>query len=487
MKPNELSIVEAHEKLVRREVSCTELVQSCLDQIHKFDPVFKVFITVCKEEALQRAKAVDEKIANGQSIGLLEGIPFSAKDVILTEDVRTTGGSNMLGNFIAPYDATVIARLKEAGAILIGKTNCDAYGHGSSTENSDFFVTRNPWDRERISGGSSGGAAAAVSMDMCIFALGEDTGGSIRQPAAMCGVTGLKVSYGRVSRYGSIAYASSLDTIGPLIKTIEDTGIVLGCIAGIDEKDHTTVPNDVPDYRSLIKHPRKKLKIGMPREYFTDELDKEVRAVILEAVEVLRRKGHEIREVSLPYTKYAIATYYLLAPAETSTNLARLDGVRFGHRTDSFTTLDELYKKSRAEGFGAEAKRRIMVGTYALSAGYFDAYYKKAQKVRTLLRVDFDRAFEEVDLLITPTSPFTAFKVGEKVEDPLSMYLADIYTIAFSLAGLPTISIPCGFLKRLPVGMQITGKYLDETTVLQAAEEYQQATSFHAQKPPLPA
>lgn len=478
MNPHKLTIVEAHGKLKKKEIKCVDLVRACLDQIHKYDEKIHAFLTVCEESALREAEEVDCKIERGEEIGILCGIPYSVKDVILTEGVKVTAGSKMLENFIAPYDATVITRLREAGAILIGKTNCDAYGHGSSTENSDFGITKNPWDTERIAGGSSGGSAASVAMDMCLFSLGEDTGGSIRQPSAMCGVTGLKTSYGRVSRYGSIAYASSLDSIGPIAKTVEDIGIVLECIAGHDERDHTTTKSDFKDIQTKDKKPT----IGIPLEYFSDDLNAEMKKTMLDAIGEFKKLGYEIKDISLPHTRYSIATYYIIACAETSTNLERLDGIRYGHRAEHTKDLEDFYKKSRGEGFGAEVKRRIMMGTYVLSAGYFDAYYKKAQKVRTLIRKDFDEVFKECDIILSPTSPFTAFKFGEKANDPLAMYLADIYTIGFSLAGLPTISIPAGFMDRLPVGMQLTGRYLDESAVLSTARDYQAVTSFHKEK-----
>jgi len=483
MKIASLSILKAHEALQNGDYSCEALVKVCFEHIKKYDPQIKAFLTLCEESALESARQVDEKLKRGESIGILEGIPFSAKDVLLTEDVRTTAGSKMLEPFIAPYDATVIARLKAAGAILVGKTNCDAYGHGSSTENSDFFVTKNPWDTERVAGGSSGGSAASVAMGMCLFSLGEDTGGSIRQPAALCNVTGLKTSYGRVSRYGSVAYASSLDTVGPFGKSVEDAALVLSCIAGLDRNDHTTLPKEVPDYGAQLEG--KPCTIGIPKEYFSDALDSSIKARIDEAIETFESLGYTVKSISLPTTDYCTAAYYILAPAETSTNLGRLDGIRYGHRTKEFDTLEELYSKSRGEGFGPETKRRIMIGTYTLSSGYVEAYYKKAQKVRTLIRQDFDRAFEEVDLILSPTSPFTAFKVGEKAADPLSMYLADIYTVGFSLAGLPTISIPCGFVGTLPVGMQLTGRYFEEVSVFQVAHAFQKATDFHKKSSPL--
>jgi aspartyl-tRNA(Asn)/glutamyl-tRNA(Gln) amidotransferase subunit A len=486
MNPSELTIVRAHEGLMKKDFSCKELIQSCLDHIKKYDREIKAFITICEKESLEKADIVDKKIKTGQKIGILEGIPFSVKDVILTEDIKTTAGSHMLHNFTAPYDATVIKKLKQAGAIIIGKVNCDAYGHGSSTENSDFFVTKNPWDFSRVSGGSSGGSAASVAANMCLFSLAEDTGGSIRQPASFCGVTGLKTSYGRVSRYGSVAYASSLDTIGPITKTAEDAAIVLQCIAGKDSYDHTTFPDDVPEYSKQINQDFSGKTIGIPKEYFPSDLNTEIKASIDASLHAFSEMGLSVKEVSLPYTKYCLSVYYLLALAETSTNLARLDGVRFGHRTKEFETLDELFQKSRSEGFGDEVQRRIMIGTYALSAGYFDAYYKQAQKVRTLIIQDFNNIFQEVDFLISPTSPFPAFPVGEKINDPLTMYLADIFTISFSLAGLPTISIPCGYTNQLPIGMQLTGKYKNDKDVLSLAYQYQKETEFHQKKPPLP-
>jgi len=381
----------------------------------------------------------------------------------------------MLEPFIAPYDATVIKRLKEVGAIVIGKTNCDAYGFGSSTENSDFGVTKNPHDLSKVAGGSSGGSAASVAAGMCVFSLGEDTGGSIRQPSAFCGIYGLKVSYGRVSRYGSIAYASSFDSIGPMARSTRDVAIVLSVIAGKDSMDHTSIPGLVPDYIAELKATELKSKrIGIPKEYFSG-LDATMTKIINNALDTFKKEGYEIVEISLPHTKYAIAAYYLLVTSEASSNLARLDGVRFGYQAPDPTSIEDLYKRSRSHGFGPEVKRRVMLGSFALSSGYIDAYYKRAQKVRTLIREDFRKAFETVDLIITPTSPFPAFTIGEKVNDPMTMYLADVFTVGFSLAGLPTINVPCGTMEHLPVGMQITAPYLDETSVLQAASVFEQA------------
>jgi len=484
MKLHELTIVEAHNALVHKDISTVELVTACIARIYSIDNRINAFITILDEEALAQAHTIDAKIAAGEKIGMLTGIPYSAKDVIMTEGVRTTAGSNMLREFIPPFNATVIEHLNQAGAILIGKTNCDAYGHGSSTENSDFFVTRNPHDTTRVAGGSSGGAAAAVALGMGLFALGEDTGGSIRQPASFCGITGLKVSYGRVSRYGIIAYASSLDTVGPLTKNAEDCAIVLSAIAGRDNRDHTTVHETPTDYYAAIKKKDMHgLRIGIPVEYFTKDLDREVNNIVMEAVRKLKVQGCVIEEVSLPLTSVAIPTYYSIAASETSANLARLDGIRFGHRTTLAQSTEEVFKQSRMEGLGAEAQRRIMLGTYALSAGYHDEYYKKAQKVRTLLRKEFESAFKKVDVLICPTSPFTAFRIGEKSANPAEMYLADIYTTAFSLAGLPTINVPCGYISDLPVGMQIAGPYTDEMTVLQVAAAFEQVTDWHKKRP----
>ncbi|MBU0531042.1 MAG: Asp-tRNA(Asn)/Glu-tRNA(Gln) amidotransferase subunit GatA [Candidatus Uhrbacteria bacterium] len=473
MMISKLSIEEARKGLTSRSFSCRELIESCLSVIEEKDAEIHAFLSVCSEDALKQADLVDAKIARGETIGMLEGIPYSVKDVILVEDMKATAGSRILEEFVAPYDATVIKRLKEAGAIVIGKTNCDAYGFGSSTENSDFGVTKNPHDLTRVAGGSSGGSAASVAAGMCIFSLGEDTGGSIRQPSAFCGITGLKVGYGRVSRYGSIAYASSFDSIGPMARSARDVAIVLSVIAGVDEHDHTTVSDDVPDYIAHVETEEKKaMRIGVPAEYL-EGLDPAIRSVFDRALNKFRRMGHEVIDISLPHTKYAIACYYLLATSEASSNLSRLDGVRFGYRDKDAKTMEELYKSSRSYGFGPEVKRRIMLGTFALSAGHFDAYYKKAQKVRTLIRKDFDDAFKAIDVIVTPTAPSTAFKVGEKTDDPVEMYLADVYTVGFSLAGLPTVSVPCGLVDDLPVGMQISGPLLHESRVLHAAHVFE--------------
>ena len=490
MNPNKLTIGEAHDGLARKQFSATELVESCLSQIDNFDSNINAYVTVNRDNARKEAIGVDSKIAGmddpSKELGILEGIPYGAKDAILTEDIKSTASSNLLKNFIAPFDATVIKRLKQAGAILIGKENQDAYGHGASTENSDFFVTKNPWDKSRVAGGSSGGGAAAVASDMTIFSLGEDTGGSVRQPSALCGVTGLRPSYGRVPRYGCIAYASSFDTIGPITKTVSDNAIVLNIIAGLDKNDHTTRPNLVPNYKEEVRSKPTRLKFGIPKEMFNEGVESGTRRALEGAFDKLRELGHEIVEISLPLsTDVGIATYYLLTTSETSSNLARLDGVRYGSAPENPETLEELYTKTRTAGFGSENRRRIMLGTYALSAGYYDAYYKKAQKVRTLIRRDFDKAFQDIDFILSPTSPFPAFKVGEKVEDPLALYLADINNVGFAIAGLPTISIPAGFSGGLPVGLQITGKYFDEVGVYKVAHQLQSNTDHHLKKPDL--
>ncbi len=468
-----LSIEELHAGLRAGTFTCREIIEDCLARIREKDPEIHAFLSVYPEQALERADAVDEKIRAGKVIGPLEGIPFSVKDVILVEDMRATGGSKMLEPFVAPYDATVIRRLREAGAIVIGKTNCDAYGFGSSTENSDFGVTKNPHDLSRVAGGSSGGSAASVAAGMCVFSLGEDTGGSIRQPSAFCGIYGLKVSYGRVSRYGSIAYASSFDSIGPMARSTRDVAIVLSAIAGHDPMDLTSVPGAVPDYVGRLDASEIKPKrIGIPKEYFSG-LDPAMKKIVEDALDAFKKKGYETVEITLPHTKYATAAYYLLVTSEASSNLARLDGVRFGYRAPDPTSVEDLYARSRSHGFGPEVKRRVMLGSFALSSGHIDAYYKRAQKVRTLIREDFRRAFETVDLIVTPTSLFPAFAIGEKTDDPMAMYLADIFTVGFSLAGLPTMSVPCGTVDHLPVGMQITAPYLEEAAVLGAASEFQ--------------
>lgn len=493
MQLNHLTIKQAHNGLAKKEFSAVDLVKACLEQIKKIDKKVSAFISVTEKEALGQAQLVDTKIAKGGKIGILEGIPAAVKDNILVEGVKTTAGSKMLENYVASYDATVIKKLKAAGMILLGKTNLDEFAMGSSTETSYFGPTKNPWDLKRVPGGTSGGSAAAVAADECVYALGSDTGGSIRQPASFCGVVGLKTTYGRVSRYGLIAMASSLDQIGPITKTAEDARIVLEAIAGRDEMDATSVADKKQEVKEISL---KKIKIGVPKEYFVAGMDRGVEKCVKEAIKKLEELGAKIEEVSLPHAKYGLAVYYIIMPAEVSANLARFDGIRYGYSiADSKNPpvspfykggLYEVYAFSRAEGFGDEVKRRIMLGTYTLSAGYYDAYYLKAQKVRTLVKQDFEKAFQKVDCLVTPTSPTVAFKLGEKFDDPLTMYLSDIYTVSMNVAGVPAISAPCGFVPPsggLPVGLQIIGKYFDEATILNVAQAYEEATGWHKMKP----
>lgn len=464
MNLNTLTIQQCHDGLKKGDFTSVELTKACLKQIKKRNKKINAFISVFENEAMAEAKKADEMIANNKQQELT-GIPFAVKDAINTLDRRSTGGGKILDNYISPYEATVIKKIREQGAVLIGKNNCDAFGHGASNEQSMYGPVRNPHDEKRVAGGSSGGSAAAVADHQCIFSIGEDTGGSIRQPASFCGVVGLRPSYGRNSRYGIMPMASSLDTVGPITKTVEDCKIVQGIIEGKDPKDGTTVS------RKSIKS-LKSLRVGVPKEYFEVEgMDEEVRKIVENKIEELKKnKEIEIVPVSLPMTKYAIPVYYLVVPSEDSSNMGRLDGVRYGNQA-KHKTLYDLYAKSRAEGFPEEVKRRIMIGTYALSAGYYDAYYRKAQKVRTLIRQDFDKVFSEVDLLITPTSPFSAFKVGEKKDDILAMYLADIFVAPAAVAGLPAISVPAGETKKgLPVGLQIIGNRLEEEKVLQLAK-----------------
>lgn len=484
LRLNELTISELRRLLDNRDISPLDILKDVFDQIGNVEDKIKAYITLSRDEALNMAKKAEERILSNKS-SLLTGIPVAIKDNICTAGILTTCASKILYNFIPPYDSTVVLKLKEQGFVLIGKTNLDEFAMGSSTENSGYFTTRNPWDLERVPGGSSGGSAAAVAADECISALGSDTGGSIRQPASLCGVVGLKPTYGRVSRYGLIAFASSLDQIGPITKDVTDAAIMLNVIAGHDLKDSTSVPKDVPDYARSLGRDIKGVKIGIPKEYFTKGLDSEVDSAVKEAIKKLESLGAIAMEVSLPHTGYAVATYYILATSEASSNLARYDGVKYGFRAEG-KDLFEMYMNTRAQGFGAEVKRRIMLGTYALSAGYYEAYYKKAQQVRTLIKDDFERAFKIVDLIITPTSPTPAFKIGEKTADPLQMYLSDIYTISANLAGVPAISIPCGFSKtNLPLGLQIIGKPFDEETVLRVAYAYEQSTEWHLRRPSL--
>lgn len=467
--------------LTAGEFTSRELTEHLLARIERLDGDLNSLITVTTELALAAADAADACRARGEA-GPLTGLPLAIKDLLCTDGVRTTAGSRMLANFVAPYDATVVEKLKAAGTVSLGKTNLDEFAMGSSNENSAFGAVKNPWDAAAVPGGSSGGSAAAVAAGLVPAAMGTDTGGSIRQPAAFCGITGLKPTYGRVSRYGIIAYASSLDQAGPMARTAEDCALLLNAIAGHDPRDSTSVARGVPDYTEELDAPLTGLKIGLPREYFGDGLDPEVEAATREAIRVFEALGASVREVSLPHTHYAIPAYYVIAPAEASSNLSRYDGVRFGHRCEAPTDLIDLYKRSRAEGFGEEVKRRILIGTHTLSEGFFDAYYKKAQQVRRLIRQDFLDAFEEVDVLMGPASPTPAFDLGAK-KDPVSMYLQDIYTIAVNLAGIPGISVPAGFVKGRPVGLQILGTHFAEPRLLNVAHQFQQATDWHRRRP----
>jgi aspartyl-tRNA(Asn)/glutamyl-tRNA(Gln) amidotransferase subunit A len=484
----DLTLKETAQKLRSKEFSAKELVLATLDRIKKIDDKIHAFVTICDTEALAAADKADEMIAKtpAAELPLLCGIPFTAKDVFCTKGVKTTASSKILENYFPPYDATSIRKLKEMGAILIGKTNHDAFGFGSSTENSDFQTTRNPWDLTKVPGGSSGGSAAAVAANMGIFSLAEDTGGSIRQPACFCGVTGIKVTYGRVSRSGVIAYGSSLDTIGVISKTVEDAAILLTVIAGQDPLDATSLPTPVPDYFSFLDKGIKNIKIGIPKEYFGQGLDPQIEKNIKTAINKFVGLGAKIIDVSLPYTKYAIPAYYLSGISEVSANLARYDGIRFGYSSKDVDNIEEVYFKSRGQGFGPEVKRRIMLGTFALSAGYYDAYYKKAQQVRQLIKEDFDKAFKKTDLLLAPVSPILPFAIGEKTDNPLQMWLADAYTVTINPAGIPALALPCGFSKNnLPIGFQLIGPQLSEPLLFQAGQAYQQATEWHRRKPPV--
>jgi len=475
------TIAQALDLLKKGEVSAGELLSSVLGRIESVNGEINAFVTVTSDEA---RKAVDELSSTGHK-GKLSGVPMALKDNICTKDIRTTCSSRILENFIPPYQSTVAGKLADEGYILVGKTNLDEFAMGSSTENSAFGITRNPWSKDRVPGGSSGGSAAAVASDQCIAALGSDTGGSIRQPASFCGVVGLKPTYGRVSRYGLVAFASSLDQIGPITKDVRDAAILLNIISGHDVCDSTSTNVDVPDFVSGLGKDLKGLKAGVPREYFIEGMDKEVETAVRGAIKHMESLGAEIIEVSLPHTEYAVAAYYLLATSEASSNLARYDGVKYGLRVNGVDLID-TYKKTRSQGFGAEVKRRIMLGTFALSSGYYEAYYRKAQQVRTLIKQDFEKAFSEVDCIVTPTSPTAAFRIGEKVSDPLQMYLTDIFTLSINMSGVPAISVPCGFTSDgLPIGVQIIGKHFDEATVLSTAYAYEQSTEWHERKPAL--
>ena len=476
MDLDSLTIDSTRTAVAERKTTATALAEAFYDKIQKDDPQIGAYLILSKNRAMETAGRIDRLAAEGNDLPPLGGVPVAIKDVMVTRGVRSTAGSKILGNYIPPYDCTAVARMEAAGAIVLGKLNCDEFAMGSSNENSAFHPVRNPRDTSRVPGGSSGGSAAAVAAGMAVVALGSDTGGSIRQPASFCGVVGLMPTYGRVSRYGLIAFASSLDHIGPLARTVKDAAIVLRTIAGRDPMDSTSADVPVPDYVAELEKPIRGLKIGVAKEYFGEGLDSEVRNAVETTIKKLAQLECEIVPVSLPHTEYAIPTYYIVATAEASSNLARFDGVRYGYRARNARALSDMYRRSRDEGFGAEVKRRIMLGTYALSAGYYDAYYLKAQKVRTLLTRDFDEAFKKVDAIVTPTSPTAAFKLGEKVDDPLAMYLADIYTVTADLAGIPGISIPCGETQeKLPIGLQILGRHFDEATILRVAHAYEQA------------
>lgn len=485
MSLHKLTLHELQDRFTKGDISARDIVRAYSLRINQVESKCKAYITVTTESAMAKAEMLDEKLKGWRKVVPMMGMPLAVKDNICTDGVRTTCGSRMLTNFVPPYDATVIVKLQERGYLLVGKTNLDEFAMGSSTEHSAFGPSRNPWSPSYVPGGSSGGSAAAVAADECAAALGSDTGGSIRQPAAFCGVVGLKPTYGRVSRYGLVAFASSLDQIGPITKDVTDAALLLNVIAGHDPLDSTSADVPVPDYmKALRKKDLKKLRVGVPTEYFTEGLNPEVEGAVREAVEVLKDLGAEIKEVSLPTTGAAVATYYLIATAEASSNLARYDGVKYGLRAKQAKDLLDLYRQTRQEGFGPEVKRRIMLGTYALSAGYYDAYYGKAQAVRTLIRRDFEAAFQHVDLLAAPVTPTPAFKLGEKSEDPLQMYLSDIYTISVNLAGIPAISVPCGFSAAgLPIGLQLLGRPFEEDVILRAAHAYEQATTWRAKRP----
>ena len=498
MELSELNISKINEGLRKKEFSSVELTRTYLDRIKKTDERVKSFITVTEDLALKQAEEADERIGKGEAKNnSLLGVPCSIKDVILTEGVPTTAASNILKNYIPPYDATLVGRLKEKGMVMLGKVNCDAFAHGASTENSDFFVTHNPWDLERVPGGSSGGSASSVSADQCTYSIGTDTGGSIRGPAAFCSLVGLKPTYGRIPRYGLISMTSSTDCPSIMAKNVMDTAVILGEIAGKDERDSTSSDKAVDNYTEFIdKNDIKGMRIGIPKEYFIKELNADIRKSLEDAIRKIEELGAKIIEISLPNTKYAVPTYYIITPSEVSSNLARFDGIKYGYsdvesRKSKVESLADVYKKSRGIGFGKEAKRRIMLGTYALSSGYYDAYYLKAQKVRALIKHDFDEAFKTVDAIITPTTPSIAFRIGQHSSNPLELYLEDIFSSAASLAGVPAMSVPCGFAKpedgdrEMPIGMQIIGKPFDEKNILNIAEKFERNTSWHLRRPDL--
>jgi len=479
-----LSIGEASRLIKKGEISPVDLTESVLGRISRLDEELNTYITVMGEKAMDAARTAEKEIASGSYRGPLHGIPIGLKDIFVMKGVPATCGSKMLENFLPPYDATVTKKILGAGAIVVGKNNMDEFAMGSSTESSYFGPTKNPWDVERVPGGSSGGSAAATAASLCLGSIGTDTGGSIRQPASFCGVVGMKPTYGRVSRFGMIAFASSLDQAGPITKTVEDTAIILNAISGHDPMDSTCVNTQAPDYTLSLRDDIKGVKVGVPREYFIPGMDREVEEAAKKAIALVEGLGGEIVEISLPHTEYAVVTYYIIAPSEASSNLARYDGVKYGYRTANAETLRDMYFRTRAEGFGSEVKRRIMLGTYALSAGYYDAYYLKAQRVRTLIKKDFDDAFRKVDVIMAPTAPEVAFRLGEKTGDPIKMYLSDVLTIPCNIAGLPGISVPCGFSSEgLPIGIQVLGKPFDEGSVIHLAHAYEQHAGWRDRRP----
>jgi len=484
MDLHQLTIHQLHDLLVKKEVTSREATEALYRRIGEADGKIGAYLLLTEEGAYRQADRVDRKIARGEEMDDLAGIPLGLKDILCTKGVRTTCGSKILGNYVPFYDGTVVRKLQERDAVFLGKLNMDEFAMGSSTENSGFQITHNPWNLDRVPGGSSGGSAAAVAADLCIASLGTDTGGSIRQPVACCGVVGLKPTYGRVSRYGLVAFASSLDQIGPITKDVEDCAILMNGISGYDPHDSTSVNVEVPDYKRSLAKDVKEIRIGIPSEYFIEGIDPDVERAVTQGIDHFRKWGAEVKRISLPHTEYAVAVYYIIATAEASSNLARYDGVKYGFRSKGYRDLMEMYSQTRVKGFGKEVKRRIILGTYVLSAGYYDAYYRKASQVRTLMRKDFEDAFRQVDVIMAPTAPTPAFRIGEKTEDPLQMYLSDIFTIPVNLAGIPAISIPCGFSREnLPIGLQIMGKHFDEGTLLRVAYTFEQSTDFHLKKP----
>ncbi|MBE5821012.1 MAG: Asp-tRNA(Asn)/Glu-tRNA(Gln) amidotransferase subunit GatA [Clostridiales bacterium] len=479
----DLTIHELREKLEKREITSVQLTKCYLDRIKEVDEKTKAYVTVCGEYALNRAKEIDEKYAKGEKLGPLAGIPIAIKDNICTKGIKTTCSSKMLENFIPPYNATVIEKLNAEDAIILGKLNMDEFAMGASNERSAFFKTKNPWNLNKVPGGSSGGSASCVGANLATATLGSDTGGSIRQPASFCGVVGLKPTYGRVSRYGLVAFASSLDQIGPLTKDVTDSAIMLNAISGKDNMDTTSANVEVKDYTKALINDVKGLKIGVPKEYMGEGISEDVKDAINKAIEVYKSLGATVEECSIPVTKYALPAYYIISGAEASSNLGRFDGIRYGYRTKNYSTLSDIYRNSRSEGFGEEVKRRILTGTYVLSSGYYDAYYKKAQKVRTKVINEYKEMFEKYDVILTPVSPTTAYDLNSKVNNPVEMYLADICTVSVNIAGVPAISVPCGFGKdNMPIGMQLIGKHFDEETILRAAYTYEQNTNWHTMK-----